>query len=67
MSLNLNIFTEKIVATLPLNRLWDNKGFPEGKRGISLTKEQIAPLLDQCEFVIANIGSNLEWIDPGEN
>lgn len=67
MSLDFNAFPEKIIATLPLDRLWDKNGFLEGKRGNFLSREQIAPLLDQCEFVIANLGYKLEWIDPKEN
>jgi hypothetical protein len=56
--------TNKIVAKLPLENLWNEKEQLAAVRGRTLTQQEIKLLVDAkpIQFVVADIGAFLRWI-----
>jgi hypothetical protein len=59
---------QRIVTKLPLAELWDDQGTLKGERVRSLHQNHLAELLrlGPVQFVVADCGSNLEWIPIDE-
>lgn len=59
---------QRIVTKLPLAELWDDQGTLTGGRIRSLHRSNLAELLRSgpVQFVMADCGSNLEWIPMDE-
>jgi hypothetical protein len=59
---------QRIVTKLPLSELWDDQGTLTGGRVRTLDQNNLAELLRSgpVQFVVADCGSNLEWIPIDE-
>lgn len=59
---------QRIVVSLPLSELWDERGPVAATRGRRLGREEIAGLLTAAtiQFVVANGGEPLRWISIGD-
>lgn len=56
--------SKKIVTQLPLSKLWTDEGDIDAERTRHLTDKNIQEILSASpvEFVIADVGLNLQWI-----
>jgi hypothetical protein len=59
---------QRIVTKLPLAELWDDHGTLTGGRVCALHQNNLVELLrlGPVQFVVADCGSNLEWIPMDE-
>ncbi len=57
---------QRIVVSMPLTTIWNQDGDLNAKRIRELGVEDIRTMLRQnsVQFVIANLGSPMNWIDP---
>ena len=59
-------FKLKIVTKLPLESLWNETEFVDAKKVGPLTTNDIKELLPAAQFVVADIGYALRWIDTAD-
>jgi hypothetical protein len=56
-------FKLKIVTATPIRKLWTETGFMEIVRGKNINSEDVKAGLPTTQFVIADVGIKLKWID----
>jgi hypothetical protein len=59
---------DRIVISIPLMELWDDRGTLSGRRLRNLDADDVKDLLQSTafRFVIANVGDKLRWLDESD-